>query len=176
MASTDAYDYLGMSHFIEEFQNPFTDRPFISEMVENYGTLWKFRDCIVGCRVVTRLDVHVSVRKTSGRVRQPHGRPPDGMPSATPPGERHGGRPPNRSSPARTVAPSAGRGGCRPAGRRPGGRPGGPLRLGRPLGAVLQGPSTQPKLWSPITIDLEVRFKRVIPFLNVQVMLYNMGY
>jgi hypothetical protein len=43
----DAYDYSGMSHFIEEFQNPFTDRPFISEMVENYGTLWKFRDCVV---------------------------------------------------------------------------------------------------------------------------------
>jgi hypothetical protein len=48
MASTDAYDYSGMSHFIEEFQNPFTDRPFISKMVENYGTLWKFRDCVVG--------------------------------------------------------------------------------------------------------------------------------
>jgi hypothetical protein len=48
MVSTDAYNYSGMSHFIEEFQNPFTDRPFISEMVENYGTLWKFRDCVVG--------------------------------------------------------------------------------------------------------------------------------
>jgi hypothetical protein len=48
MASTDGYDYLGMSHFIKEFQNPFTDRPFISEMEENYGFPWKFRDCIVG--------------------------------------------------------------------------------------------------------------------------------
>jgi hypothetical protein len=48
MASTEAYNYSGMSHFIEEFQTPFTDRPFISEMVENYGTLWKFRDCVVG--------------------------------------------------------------------------------------------------------------------------------
>jgi hypothetical protein len=38
------------------------------------------------------------------------------------------------------------------------------------------GPSTQPKFWSPITIDLEVRFRRVIPFWNVQVMLYNIGY
>jgi hypothetical protein len=37
-----------MSHFIKEFQNPFTDRPFISEMEENYGSLWKFRDCVVG--------------------------------------------------------------------------------------------------------------------------------
>jgi hypothetical protein len=33
-----------------------------------------------------------------------------------------------------------------------------------------------PKLWSPITIDPEVRFRRVIPFWNVQVMLYNIGY
>jgi hypothetical protein len=48
MASTGGYDYSGMSHFIEEFQNPFTDRPFISEMEENYGSLWKFRDCVVG--------------------------------------------------------------------------------------------------------------------------------
>jgi hypothetical protein len=33
-----------------------------------------------------------------------------------------------------------------------------------------------PKLWSPITIDPEVRLRRVIPFWNVQVMLYNIGY
>jgi hypothetical protein len=164
----------------------------------------------VTVRVVTRPDVHVSVRRTSGRIRQPHGRPPDGMPSATLPGGRHGGRPSDRRTacrppphPAdgmadghptagrplrpsagwRTAALSAGRGGGRPAG----GRPGGPLRLGCPPGAVRQGPSSrgrppgavhqrpsatgrppgpsaQPKLWSPITIDLEVRFKRVIPF------------
>ena len=48
MASTDGYDYSGMSHFIEEFQNPFTDRPFIFEMEENYGSLWQFKNCIVG--------------------------------------------------------------------------------------------------------------------------------
>jgi hypothetical protein len=48
MASMDDYDYSGMSHFIEEFQNPFTDRPFISEMEENYGSLWQFKDCVVG--------------------------------------------------------------------------------------------------------------------------------
>jgi hypothetical protein len=73
---------------------------------------------------------------------------------------------------------------------RPGGQPGGPLRLGRPPGAVRQGPSTrgrppeavrqgpsaQSKLWRPITIDLEFRFRRLIPFWNVQVMLYNMSY
>jgi hypothetical protein len=39
-----------------------------------------------------------------------------------------------------------------------------PSARGRPPGAILQGPSAQPKLWSPITIDLEVRFMRVIPF------------
>jgi hypothetical protein len=45
------------------------------------------------------------------------------------------------------------------------------VRHGRP-----PGPSAKPKLWSPIIIDLEVRFRRVIPFWNVQVMLYNIGY
>ena len=48
MASMDGYDYSGMSHFIEEFQNPFTNRPFISEMEENYVSLWQFKSCIVG--------------------------------------------------------------------------------------------------------------------------------
>jgi hypothetical protein len=77
----------------------------------------------------------------------------------------------------RTAVPSAGRGGGWPARRtawrtpRPR-----PSARGRPLEAVRHRPSAQPKLWSPITIDLEVRFKRVIPFWNVQVMLYNMGY
>jgi hypothetical protein len=37
-----------MSHFIKEFQNPFVDKPFISEMKENYELLWQFKDCIVG--------------------------------------------------------------------------------------------------------------------------------
>jgi hypothetical protein len=90
--------------------------------------------------------------------------PPDGHPTA--------GRPLRPSVGWRTAAPSAGRGGGRPAG----GRPGGPLRLGRPPGAVLQGPSAQSKLWSPIIVDLEVRLRRVIPFWNVQVMLYTIGY
>jgi hypothetical protein len=48
MASTDSYDYSGMFHFIKEFQNPFTDKPFISKMEDAYGSLWQFRDCIVG--------------------------------------------------------------------------------------------------------------------------------
>jgi hypothetical protein len=33
-----------------------------------------------------------------------------------------------------------------------------------------------PKLWSPITIDPQLRFKRIIPFWNVQVMLYKIDY
>jgi hypothetical protein len=48
MANFDGYEYLGMSHFIEEFQNPFPDKPFITEMEENYGLLWQFKDCVVG--------------------------------------------------------------------------------------------------------------------------------
>ena len=48
MASLDGYNYLGMSHFVEEFQNSFTDKSFISEMEENYELLWQFRDCVIG--------------------------------------------------------------------------------------------------------------------------------
>jgi hypothetical protein len=48
MATFDGFDYSKMSHFIEEFQNPFADKPFISEMEENYGLLWQFKDCVVG--------------------------------------------------------------------------------------------------------------------------------
>lgn len=48
MATFDCYDYSGMSHFIEKFQNPFANKFFISKMEENYGLLWQFRDCVVG--------------------------------------------------------------------------------------------------------------------------------
>ena len=48
MAFTDGYDYSGVSHFIKEFQNLFIDRSFISKMEENYGTLWQFRNYVVG--------------------------------------------------------------------------------------------------------------------------------
>jgi hypothetical protein len=118
-------------------------------------------------RVVTHPDVHVSVRRTSGRVRQPHGCPLDGMPSATLLGGRHGrrpsdcwtacrlpphsadgmadghptaGRPLQPSAGWRTAAPSAGRGGCRTAWRTP---PPGPSARGRPPGAVCQRPSAR---------------------------------
>jgi hypothetical protein len=40
MANFDGYNYLKMSHFIEEFHNPFLDKPLITEMEENYGLLW----------------------------------------------------------------------------------------------------------------------------------------
>jgi hypothetical protein len=46
MAHMDGYDYSSMTHFIEEFRNPFSDRPFITEMEENYGMLWQFKDCV----------------------------------------------------------------------------------------------------------------------------------
>jgi hypothetical protein len=39
MDTSDNYDYLGMVHFIEEFQNPFADKPFIAKMEENIGSL-----------------------------------------------------------------------------------------------------------------------------------------
>jgi hypothetical protein len=37
-----------MSPFIEEFQNPFSDRPSITEMEKNYGSLWQLKNCIIG--------------------------------------------------------------------------------------------------------------------------------
>jgi hypothetical protein len=142
----------------------------------------------LSARVVTRPDVHVSVRRTSGRVRQPHGRPPlypaDGMADGHPTAGWHAVRHPTRRTAWRTATqPLVARSDRRLDGGRPLRPPVGvavgladPSARGRPPGAVRQRPSAQPKLWSPITIDLEVRFKRVIPFWNVQVMLYNMGY
>jgi hypothetical protein len=46
MAHMDGYDYSSMTHFIEKFRNPFSDRLFITEMEENYGMLWQFKDCV----------------------------------------------------------------------------------------------------------------------------------
>jgi hypothetical protein len=46
MAHMDRYDYSSMTHFIKEFHNPFSDRPLITEMEENYGMLWLFKDCV----------------------------------------------------------------------------------------------------------------------------------
>ena len=46
MAYMDGYDYCSMPHFMEEFHNPFSDRPFITKMEENYKMLWQFKDCV----------------------------------------------------------------------------------------------------------------------------------
>jgi hypothetical protein len=87
---------------------------------------------------------------------------------------QHGGWPTDRRSPTPTVGWKADGRSIRRSAWRSAGRADG---LADPSArAHLPWPSAQPKLWSPITIDLEVRFRRVIPFWNVQVMLYNIGY
>ena len=48
MAISEGYDYFAMSPFIEEFQNPFPDRPFISELEDNYGSPWQLKKCVTG--------------------------------------------------------------------------------------------------------------------------------
>ena len=48
MANSDGYDYSAISPFIEEFQNPFPDRPFITELEDNYGSLWQLKNCVIG--------------------------------------------------------------------------------------------------------------------------------
>ena len=40
------YDYSQSSPFLEEFDNPFPNKPFIDELEENYGKLWQFRSCV----------------------------------------------------------------------------------------------------------------------------------
>jgi hypothetical protein len=108
----------------------------------------------VWIRVVTRPDLHVSVHWMSGRVRQPHGRLPDGMLSATPPGGRHGGWPSDRRSPAPTVSWMVNGRSVRQSSWWSASRAD---DLADPSAwNVPQGPSAKPKLWSPITIDLEV--------------------
>jgi hypothetical protein len=39
MAFAVGYDFSAMVPFIEEFQNPFDNKPFIPKMEENYVTL-----------------------------------------------------------------------------------------------------------------------------------------
>lgn len=48
MANSDGYDYSAMSPFIEEFQNPFQDRPFTTESEDKYGSLWQLKSCVTG--------------------------------------------------------------------------------------------------------------------------------
>jgi hypothetical protein len=60
MAISDEYDYSAMFPFIEEFRNPFSDRPFITEMEENYGSLWQLKNCVIGWTLgVSRHNGHV---------------------------------------------------------------------------------------------------------------------
>ena len=48
MASSNGYNYSTMSPFIEEFQNLFSDRPFITKLEENYDSLWQLKKCVIG--------------------------------------------------------------------------------------------------------------------------------
>ena len=60
MANTNSYDYSAMSPFIEEFQNSFSNRPFIIELKENYGSLWQLKKCVIGWTLgVSRHNGHV---------------------------------------------------------------------------------------------------------------------
>ena len=43
----DDYDYSSTMHYIEPFQSSFGDTPFITLIVSNYGSLWKFKDCVL---------------------------------------------------------------------------------------------------------------------------------
>ena len=46
MEQVDNYDYYPSLPFIDEFENPFENVPFIKEMEENYGKLWQFKNCV----------------------------------------------------------------------------------------------------------------------------------
>ena len=46
MEQVDNYDYSPSLPFIDEFENPFENVPFIKEMEENYGKLWQFKNCV----------------------------------------------------------------------------------------------------------------------------------
>ena len=48
MAISDGYNYSAMSPFIKEFQKPFSERPFITELEENYRSLWQLKNCVIG--------------------------------------------------------------------------------------------------------------------------------
>ena len=46
MDTEEYYDYSQSSPFLEEFENPFPNKPFIDELEENYGKLWQFKSCV----------------------------------------------------------------------------------------------------------------------------------
>ena len=46
MEDEDTYDYSATAPHLTPFEYPVTDEPFITEMPENYGKLWEFKDHI----------------------------------------------------------------------------------------------------------------------------------
>lgn len=46
MVELDNYDYWSTTLFIELFQNPLRETPFIYEMESNNITMWQFKDCV----------------------------------------------------------------------------------------------------------------------------------
>lgn len=46
MTMESNYDYNRTIYFIEPFQNPLGDEPFITDMVSNYRALWQFKNCV----------------------------------------------------------------------------------------------------------------------------------
>lgn len=46
MEVEDNYDYSASEFFLERFLNPMSPSPFIDDDVENYGTLWMFKDAV----------------------------------------------------------------------------------------------------------------------------------
>ena len=46
MEVEDNYDYSASEFFIERFHNPLSSSPFIDDDVENYGSLWSFKDVV----------------------------------------------------------------------------------------------------------------------------------
>ena len=45
MDTEEYYNYSQSSPFLEEFENPFPNKPFINELEENNGKLWQFKSC-----------------------------------------------------------------------------------------------------------------------------------
>ena len=46
MELVENYNYSPSLPFMDEFENPFENVPFIDEMEENYGKLWQFKNCV----------------------------------------------------------------------------------------------------------------------------------
>jgi hypothetical protein len=74
MATSDGYDNFEMCRFIKEFQNPFQYQAFIPEMEEYSGSLWRFKDCVVGWNLgVSRYKgyVHLFLKESNSPTYMP---------------------------------------------------------------------------------------------------------